>query len=93
MGLLKRQDSRGGVVRALMSRHNLSRRQAYRYVLEAEAMKQPMALPDEKIVFTVKLSRSLAARVRRLAHRSGATISLVVTQALENFLRKGKDHG
>ena len=88
--MLKHRPSRSEAAKALVEDHGVSRRQAYRYVQEAKEMRQAVALPEEKVVFTVKLPKSLALRVRRLAKSSGETISIIVTQALERFLRRGR---
>ena len=49
------------------------------------------AVPQDTVVFTVKLPARLAGRVRAHAREAGLTISAVVTQALEEFLARG--HG
>jgi predicted DNA-binding transcriptional regulator YafY len=88
--LLKHRRSQSEAAEALAADHGVSRRQAYRYVREAKDMRQAVALPEEKVVFTVKLPMSLALKARRLAKSSGETVSLIVTQALERFLRRGR---
>ena len=58
----------------------------------AEAARAGRAeIPQDTVVFTVKLPAGLAGRVRAHARRAGLTISAVVTQALEEFLARG--HG
>ena len=50
-------------------------------------------VPQDTVVFTVKLPAGLAGRVRAHAREAGLTISAVVTQALEEFLAGGhKNH-
>jgi hypothetical protein len=51
----------------------------------ADASREPA--PPPTTVFTVKVPGSLAGRVRAHAAATGRTISSVVTQALEEFLR------
>jgi predicted transcriptional regulator len=46
-------------------------------------------VPEETMVFTVKLPAALVARVRARARESGSTISAVVAQALTEFLASG----
>jgi hypothetical protein len=46
--------------------------------------------PEATVVFTGKLPVRLAATVREHARGSGRTISAVVTQALEEFLARGR---
>jgi len=43
-------------------------------------------VPEDSVVFTVKLPASLATRVRRHARDTGVTISALVTQALTAHL-------
>ena len=76
------------VVAAIMDRFEVSKRQAYRYLEEAQGMKRPVAVPEQKVVFTVKLPESVAARIRRLAHVTGESLSALVAQALKAFLKR-----
>lgn len=78
---------------ALAKKYGLSRRQAYRYVREAQHVRHLLPVPESKIVFTVKLRESLVQEIRQFATSSGKSISDVVTQALETFLRRGKRRG
>ena len=72
----------------LAVRFGCSVRQARRYVdAAADGRVQP---PEATVVFTVKLPVWLAAAVREYARGSGRTISSVVTQALEEFLARGR---
>jgi len=93
MALLRRHPRRAEVASSLMRRFRISRRQAYRYVQKAEKAEKPMQIPERKVVFTVKLPKGLAESIRRLADSSGQTLSGVVAQALEAFLRSGRWHG
>jgi len=70
---------------------SISKIQAYRYVQQAKANKGPIAIPENSVVFTVKLPPSLIERVRNFASFKGISISRVVRVALEDFLAK-KDH-
>ena len=73
----------------LHRRFSCSQRQARRYAGRA-AGGGPVEAPQPATVFTVKLPVQLAARVREHAAASGRTISWVVTQALEEFLSRGR---
>ena len=73
----------------LAGRFGCSVRQARRYVDAAAARGRVMA-PEATVVFTVKLPVRLATAVREHAGASGRTISAVVTQALEEFLARGR---
>lgn len=72
-------------VRQLARRQRLSERQARRYVEQA-AEGGEVEIPSAKVVFTVKLPREVARRVRLQARRSGRTLSALVAQALKEFL-------
>jgi hypothetical protein len=69
---------------------SISARQAYRYVQQAERLKEPVAVSESKLAFTVKLPHSLIQRVRLYASVKKMSISEVVTRALLAFLpRRG----
>jgi len=76
----------------LADRFGVSTRQARRYVDRATSAGR-REVPEESVVFTVKLPASLAARVRERAQASGAAISAVVAQALTEFLSRGRGRG
>ena len=76
--------------RVLAGRFGCSARQGRRYAGQA-ARSGRAAVPQDTVVFTVKLPAGLAGRVRAHAREAGLTISAVVTQALEEFLARG--HG
>jgi predicted transcriptional regulator len=56
-------------------------------------MPKPLALPEPKAVFTVKLPPRLIQRVRRRARARRQPISQVVTEALQQFLTPPNRHG
>ncbi|HEJ83364.1 MAG TPA: hypothetical protein ENO25_02245 [Desulfobacteraceae bacterium] len=78
---------------ALSSQYGISKRQAYRYVKEAESAGGKIPVPDQKVAFTVKLSQNLTLALRKYAQFKGQTLSEVVTEALEAFLYKGRRRG
>lgn len=71
--------------RRLARRHQLSERQARRYVEQASAQGF-VEVPSPKVVFTVKVPVDLVRRIRVQSRHSGQTISAVVSQALREFL-------
>ena len=75
----------------LAQRFGVSTRQARRYVDQASAGRREV--PEDSVVFTVKLPASVATRVRARARTSGMTISALVTQALTEFLNRGDKPG
>ena len=72
---LKKKTPPPEVAAALAARFDLSARQAYRYVQQAQYVAQPLALPEPKAVFTVKLPARLIQRVRRRARARAANPS------------------
>lgn len=93
LDLLKKKTPSPEVAAALATRFDLSARQAYRYVQRAQRVAQPLALPEPKVVFTVKLPPRLIQRVRRRARARGQPISQVVSEALQQFLSPPNRHG
>jgi hypothetical protein len=71
--------------RHLGLRHRISERQARRYLDRARQVGR-VEIPEPKLVFTVKLSGVLVARVRGYAQVRQRTLSSIVAQALEEFL-------
>lgn len=89
MELLQQEKTPLNVAKALVDRHGLSRRQAYRYVRQARELGQRVAIPERQVAFTVKLSGKLIGRVREHARRTGQSLSEVVTRALEALFKRG----
>jgi hypothetical protein len=77
--------------RVLAGRFGCSVRQARRYA-ERAARAGRAEVPQDTVVFTVKLPAGLAARVRAHARQAGLAISAVVAQALEEFLARGHEN-
>ena len=78
--------------RVLAGRFGCSVRQGRRYAEQA-ARAGRAEVPQDTVVFTVKLPAGVAARVRAYARRGGLAISAVVAQALEEYLARGqKNH-
>ena len=51
---------------------SVSKRQAYRYLQQAQKLQQPVPVEDAKVSFTVKLSRRLVEKLRRYAASTGS---------------------
>ena len=86
--LLLKSSSVPSIISALIKKHGISSRQAYRYLRSAEANRQELPIPERKIVFTVKLSVSLPRRLRQRVKSTGESLSGVVEQACEEFLKR-----
>jgi len=91
--LLKQRTSASKVLSEMIARYGLSRRQAYRYLQQAQRAASPLPVPEQKSVFTVKLSRTLIAQVRRQARQQRSSISAWVERALRLGLEQSKSHG
>lgn len=88
--MLQAGRQRGSVTEALVSKFGLSQRQAFRYLKQAENMGMSLPIPEEKTVFTVKLSLNLTHAIRVRAKEQGQSISQWVSEALEFVLKNGK---
>jgi len=86
--LLKKETPLSQVTTRLMDKFGVSKIQAYRYIQQAKENKEKVAIPENSVVFTVKLPPSLIKRVRKLASSQGMSISKVVRAALEEFLSR-----
>jgi hypothetical protein len=92
MSLLEEGASNDEIISALMHRFGVSERQAYRYIQDAMRLKHHVPIPEQKIVFTVKLPKSLVSFLRHFADSTGDSLSNIVTHALTAFLKR-KGHG
>jgi len=72
---------------------SISPRQAYRYLQQAQALKEPVTVTESKLAFTVKLPRNLIQRVRLYASVKRLSISEVVNRALLALLPRGRGRG
>ena len=91
--LLLRVDQLSDAVEQLAQACSISPRQAYRYIEQAQRLKQPVAPSEAKLAFTVKLPHSLVRRVRAFAAAKGLSISEVVSRALLARLPRGRGRG
>ena len=80
-------------VTRLMEECGIGRRHAYRELRRARRLKGPVPIPDATISFTVKLSRTLARRVRAHAEATDCTISDLVSRALLAQLARSGGRG
>lgn len=83
--LIKSKDLSEAAV-AMVQMFGISKRQAYRYLREAQEHEQPVPIPEHKIAFTVKLPHALVEALHERAHERDQQLSELVTQALEAFL-------
>jgi hypothetical protein len=91
--LLRQCDQLSEAVERLARDGSISPRQAYRYLQQAERLKEPVPVGESKLAFTVKLPRSLIRRVRLYASVKSISISEVVSRALVALLVRGGGRG
>ena len=91
--LLLRVDQLSDAVEQLAQDCSISPRQAYRYLEQAQRLKQPIPPSEVKLAFTVKLPQSLIRRVRTFAAARRLSISEVVSRALLALLPRGRGRG
>jgi predicted DNA-binding transcriptional regulator YafY len=72
---------------------SMSRRQAYRYLEQAQRLKRPVPVGDAKVSFTVNLSRTLVESLRTYASSTGLTLSEIVSRAVVALLHRAGGRG
>ena len=92
LSLLQQQTSSSEVLKALIVRYGLSRRQAYRYLQQAQQTASPLPIPEPKSVFTVKLPCQLIAEVRQQARQQARQQRCSISQWVERALRLELGH-
>jgi predicted DNA-binding transcriptional regulator YafY len=91
--LLGKQSQRSEAARQLAKSCSISRRQAYRYLEQAQRLKEPFPVSDPKVAFTVKLSPTVVRRLRMYATSAKLTLSESVSRALIAMLHRGRRRG
>src|SRR5260370_15649288 len=93
LDVLRQVDQLSDAVEQLAQDCSISPRQAYRYLKQAQRLKQAVPPGEAKLAFTVKLPHSLVLRVRTFAAAKGISISAVVRPALVTLLRRRRGRG
>ncbi len=93
LGFLRQCETLAEAAKAFVQDCGMSKRQAYRYLREAQKQGEPVPIPERKVAFTVKLPEGLIHQLRHRAALREQSLSQLVTQALEVFLRKGRGSG
>ena len=78
---------------ALVEQFDLSLRQAYRYLQEAQRIKRPMEIPEPTIPITIKVPGDVVVKLRAYARTSGLTIGETVARAVLRFLAQASRRG
>lgn len=89
--LLARGTSMAGAAVTLSRDFGLSRRQAYRYLEEAQAA-APAAVAESSVTITLKVPSSLVRELRAYCASSGLSLSETVRRAISAFLL-ARGHG
>ena len=90
---LRQQRATEAILSALIKQGGLSRRQAYRYLLQAQSRLELRPVPEPKSVFTVNLPIKLIQAVRVHCRKRQQPISQVVAQVLQRWLEQSPAHG
>jgi predicted DNA-binding transcriptional regulator YafY len=91
--LLARGTSVAGAAIALAHDFGLSRRQAYRYLEEAQAVAPAPAVAEGSVTITLKIPSNLVRELRAYSASSGLTLSETVRRAISAFLSAARGHG
>ena len=77
----------------LVRDYGLSRRQAYRYLEEAQTMVHPAPVAEPSVAVTFKLPASVIRDLRAYAATSELTLGEIAGQAISRFLAAEREHG
>ena len=91
-GVARAGDQHGGAV-ALSRDFGLSRRQAYRYLEEAQAVASPPVVAEASVTITLKIPSNIVRELRAYSAISGLTMSEIVRRAISAFLSAARGHG
>jgi predicted DNA-binding transcriptional regulator YafY len=91
--LLARDIDLAAAATALSREFGLSRRQAYRYLEEAEAIGHPVPVREASVPITFKIPGSVVRDLRSYSADSGLTLGEIVARAISTFLKATRRHG
>jgi predicted DNA-binding transcriptional regulator YafY len=91
--LLERGIDLADAATALSREFGLSRRQAYRYLEEAEAIGHPVPVREASVPITFKIPGSVVRDLRSYSADSGLTLGEIVARAISTFLKATRRHG
>lgn len=91
--LLAQNYSPNAAAEALVEQFDLSLRQAYRYVQEAQRIKRPVTVCAPTVPITIKVPGDVVVKLRAYAQASGLTIGETVARAVLRFLAKASRRG
>lgn len=91
--LLNGQVSSVEAAQQLAEAYGMSMRQAYRYLQAARQQQQPVAIPEQKIPFTVKLAPSVVTALRQHAINQQMSLGEAVQRAITVYLQAEEQSG
>ena len=91
--LLARGTSMAEAAVALSRDFGLSRRQAYRYLEEAQAVAPPSMIAEASVTITLKVPGNIFRELRAYSASSGLTVSEIIRRAISAFLSAARGHG
>ena len=77
----------------LVHRYSVSRRQAYRYLEEAQELGYPVPVGEVSVPMTIKVPESVARRLREESRSRGLTIGEIVSRAVGDWLWRERGRG
>lgn len=77
----------------LITRYGVSRRQAYRYLEEAQEMGREVEVGEASVPITIKIPGSVARLLREEAPARGLTIGELVARAVRDWLSRERGRG
>jgi predicted DNA-binding transcriptional regulator YafY len=91
--LITKGYSQSVAAEALVAQFGLSLRQAYRYLHEAQHLKQPAKVSTQTIPITIKMPIDVVAQLRAHAQQHGVTIGATVARAVSRLLAQARGRG
>jgi hypothetical protein len=91
--LLARGTSMAEAAVALSRDFGLSRRQAYRYLEEAQGVAPVPAIAEISVTITLRVPSNIIRELRAYSASSGLTLSEIVRRAISAFLSAARGHG
>jgi hypothetical protein len=93
-GLLSQGSSVAEAATILARERGISLRQAYRYLQHAGALgRRAMTVGEPSVPATFKIPRDVLAQLRAYSRRSGLSLSVIVTEAIEKRLTATRRRG
>jgi predicted DNA-binding transcriptional regulator YafY len=92
-GLLTRGMPMAEAAMTLARDFDMSRRQAYRYLRQAQVSGRPTLVSEPTVAITLKLPAAVTRNLRAYAAARGLTMSQVVAQAVAGLTLAPHEHG